>query len=221
MVDDFPSNSRKQREAPTESRKVAPRVQEVKKVERIANGEVLRRKKPLGKRFAENFGGTDAKGVCSYVFLDVLVPAMKDMVADATSTGIERILFGEVRSRARSGRGYSQGPAGIVSYNRYSSSSGRQRERDEPRQLSRRGRSSHDFDEIILATRVEAEEVLERLFDLAERYEEASVADLYDLVGIEGKFTDNKWGWKDMRGSHTTRVRNGYLLDLPRPEPLD
>lgn len=87
--------------------------------------------------------------------------------------------------------------------------------------MSRRGRSTHDFDEIILATRVEAEEVVDRLFDLVGRYESASVSDLYSLVGISGNFTDEKWGWTDLRGAGVERVRNGYLLDLPRPEPLD
>jgi len=87
--------------------------------------------------------------------------------------------------------------------------------------MSRRGRASHDFDEIILATRVEGEEVIERLFDLVSRYEAATVADLYELVGVSGNYTDDKWGWTDVRGSGVTRVRNGYLLDLPKPEPID
>ena len=87
--------------------------------------------------------------------------------------------------------------------------------------MSRRARASHDFDEIILASRVEAEEVIDRLFDLVSRYESATVADLYEMVGVTGNFTDDKWGWTNIRGAGVTRVRNGFLLDLPRPEPLD
>ena len=79
----------------------------------------------------------------------------------------------------------------------------------------------HDFNEIILGTRVEAEEVIDRLFDLLSKYDNASVADLYELVGITANFTDEKWGWTDLRGASVAKVRNGYLLDLPRPEPLD
>jgi hypothetical protein len=93
--------------------------------------------------------------------------------------------------------------------------------RDEPRSISRRARATHDFDEIILPTRVEAEEVIDRMFDIVSQYETATVADLYELVGINSNYTDGKWGWSDFRGAGVSRVRNGYLLDLPRPESLD
>ena len=215
MAEDFPGNSQKSK-APPEPRRTE------KKVERVSQGEALRRKKPVGRRIAENFGGTDARSVWSYVFIDVMIPAVKDMVADATSTGVERMLFGDSRApsrRARSGS-INSGPSGIISYNRYGTSGNRSSRDEGSRDISRRGRSVHDFDEIILPTRVEAEEVVDRLFELVDRYESASVADLYELVGIEVKFTDNKWGWTSMRGSGVSRVRNGYLLNLPKTEAL-
>lgn len=202
---EYPSNSRN----PQENGKD-------KKIEQVVSGEVLRRKKPLGKRFTETFVGGDARSVASYVFLDVLIPAAKDMIADAMSMGVEKMLYGDVRSTSR--RGASRGqPSGYVSYNRFSTSS----RREEPRGPSRRARATHDFDEIVLATRVEAEEVIDRLFDIVSRYEVATVKDLYELVGERSDYTDEKWGWADIRGAGVTRVRNGYLLDLPKPEPLD
>jgi len=224
---DYPSNSNKARTDGEEDEK-KPGKAEPKKVERVTSGEVVRRKKSLGKRFKETFVGGDTKGVMSYVFMDVLIPAAKDMVSDATSEAVQRMLFGDARSNRRN-RNRSH-PNGYVSYNRYgsgSSSSGsrppwdRDRDRDEPRNVSRRARATHDFDEIILETRGEAEEVIDRLFDLVSRYESATVADLYELTGITGSFTDDKWGWSDIRGAGVTRVRGGYLLDLPKPEPLD
>ena len=87
--------------------------------------------------------------------------------------------------------------------------------------MSRRGRSTHDFGEIILATRVEANTVIERLYDLVNQFEVASVKDLYELVGAESDYTDEKWGWTSMQGSDVQRINEGYLLDLPRPEPID
>ena len=47
------------------------------------------------------------------------------------------------------------------------------------------------------------------------------MADLYDMVNITGDYTDTKWGWYDLRGAGVERIRSGYLLDLPRPVPLD
>ncbi len=213
-MEDFPSNSRK-------SRKALEADPTAKKVEKIVEGEVIRRKKPLGKRFTEIFVGGDARSVGMYVLMDVLIPAAKDTLADAMSQGVERMLFGEARSTSRrTGRGPGYSPNGYVSYNRYSSSI-RRDPREERPALSRRARASHDFDEIILATRHEAEEVIERLFDVVSTYDAATVSDLYEMVGVEGSYTDGKWGWTDIRGAGVTRIKNGYLLDLPRPQPLD
>jgi hypothetical protein len=213
MVDDYPSNSKAR---PT----IGPRSEEPKKVERVTSGEVIRQKKSWRKRFNENFVGGDARSVSSYVFLDVLIPAAKDAISDAISGGIEKMLFGEARSSSRrSARGYGSNNS-YTSYNRFTPNSPLGR-RDEPRGPSRRARATHDFDEIVLATRVEAEEVVDRLFNLVSQYESATVADLYDMVGVTGNYTDDKWGWTDIRGAGVTRVRNGYLLDLPKPEPLD
>jgi hypothetical protein len=206
--DEFPGNSRRQRDR--------PQTPEPKKVERVVQSQVGRRKRSLGKRMSEAFVGGDARGVWNFVALDVLIPAAKDMLADAISQGFERLIFGEARSRSRSGRRPGES---YVNYNRYS----RDR-RDDPRDrptMSHRARAAHDFDEIIIGTRVEAEEVLDRMFDIVNRYDCATVADLYDLVGIQGAHTDEKWGWNNLAGAGVTRVRNGYLLDLPRPEPLD
>jgi hypothetical protein len=219
-VDDYPANSYKSRAPkPVEEPKEKP--VEEKRVEKIVEGEVVRRKKPLGRRFIETFFSGDAHGVFSYVIVDVLLPAAKDTVADAVSQGFERLLFGEVRSTSRRTGTRPSGSSGFVSYNRYSTQTPSRREDPRGREISQRARAAHDFDEIILATRSEAEEVVGRLFDVVARYEAATVADLYELLGLTAKFTDDKWGWTDLRGAGVTRVRNGYLLDLPRPEPLD
>lgn len=208
---DYPSNSQRAREDDESPR-------EDKKVDKVITGEVTRRKPPLSKRLADTFIGGDARGVWGYVLLEVLVPAAKDMVADATSQAVERTLFGDSRGGRRRPSQRSGPQNGYVSYNSFSR---RDAERADPRdRMSRRARTTHDFDEIILATRPEALEVIDRLFDLVNQYQQATVADLYDLVGITHNFQDQKWGWTDIRGAGATRVRDGFLLDLPRPEPL-
>lgn len=216
-MDDFPANSHRARER---EQVVAP---EPKRVEKIVEGEVKRRKKSLGKRIVETFLGGDARSVAAYLMMDVLVPSAKDTIADMFSQGIERMLFGESRSRSRRPSGYS-GSSGYVSYNRYSASSSPPApRREEPRnQMSRRGRSQHEFDDIVLATRVEAEEVLDRLFDLISRYQTASVADFYEMVGESKNQIDERWGWTDLRSASIVKLRGeGYLINLPKPELLD
>ena len=54
-----------------------------------------------------------------------------------------------------------------------------------------------------------------------ETYGLVRVADLYDLVGITGSYTDNKYGWTNIRNVEPIRVRDGYMLKLPKAMPID
>lgn len=210
-MEDFPSNS--------QNPKIVPEIAKedsAKKVQKIISGEAVRRKKSTGARFKEMFFGDDTKSVVEYVFADVLIPAARDMIVDVFTQGLERRIYGEVRSSNRR-TGHRPTTGGYTSYNRYASSqSSVSNRRDEPRTMSRRARGSHDFDEIILPTRGEATEVIDRMYELLEKHNAVSVSDLYELVGIEGSYVDEKWGWADLRGADVRRVSNGYLLNLPR-----
>lgn len=212
---EFPSNSHNAGD-PKEEKTAEP-----KRVEKVVVGDVERRKKPFGKRFTETFVGGDARNVVQYVLFEVLVPAAKDTIADAVSQGVERMIFGEARSPSRRTGYRPGGSSSYVSYNKFGSSKRDPRDRDEPRGLSRQARTNHQFDEILLATRAEAETVIERLYDLVNEYELATVADLLELVGETPSYTDGKWGWDDMHGATVRRVREGYLLDLPKTKPVD
>lgn len=210
-MEEFPSNR-------ASSDRPARRNQEPKRPERVTSGKVVRRKKPLGRRFTETVVGGDARGVWEYVLLDVLIPAARDMIVDAGQEGLRRMVYGESSHGRRQASRHSGGPhgAGFTNYSRYSRS-----RPDEPRSMSRQARAKHDFDEIILETRVEAEETLDRLFERIDQYKAATVTDLYDIVGVTGNYTDDKYGWTDLRNAGVSRTKGGYLLDLPRPEALD
>lgn len=206
---DFPSNSKNDRNETDKPEK---------KVERVTTGKVIERKKSLGKKFSETFfGGDSINTVIGYVFNDVLLPAAKSTISDMVSSGIEMLLFGTTSGK-RSRGGSSSG--GRTSYGNYYKADGSRTDAMGRKPISSQNRARHNFDDIILETRGEAEEVLSNLVDLVRDYEVASVADLYDLVDITSNFTDNKWGWEDLRGASVSRVREGYLLNLPKVKEL-
>lgn len=211
-MEEFPNNSH----TPKPTRRQAE--EETRRVKKVVTGEVVQKKKSPGRRFTETFFGGDAQGVVSYIMLDVAIPAAKDMLYDMVSQGVERTLFGEVRT---SSRRTGIRPGSVNGYTPYHSMS-RRPSRDEPRrEIGRRARATHDFRDIVLGTRREADLVLEGLDELIERYQSATVADLYDLCDIDRVYTDTKHGWLDLRDARVKRVHDGFLLDLPRPEPLD
>lgn len=220
-MDEFPANSRK----PVIRRESVPPVGqeaiESRKIEKIIDGEVHIRKKPLGKRFAETFFGGTAKGAAKHVITEVLLPAARDAIFDAFSQGIERVVYGESRGGGRRtvNRGGPQsGHNGYVNYNRFAQSGPPKPARD----LSRQARSNHSLDELVFEHRHQAQSVLERMFDHIQKYDSCPVSELYGMVGITPTFTDEKWGWIDISDAHVARAgREGYVLDLPKPEFLD
>lgn len=203
---EFPPNSEASKKGVPDGKIINP----------VVSSGAVRRKRSLRKQFKETFVSGDARTAIHYVLFDVLLPAAKDMVVEAGSQGIEKLIFGD--SRRRGSTPPQTGPYGNIAYHRYSSQS---RFTGPQRAMSRASRARHNFDEIVLDERGEAEEVIDRLFDVVNRYESASVADLYELVGLASTHTDQKWGWTDLTGAGVSRVRGGYLLDLPDPEPLD
>ena len=56
--------------------------------------------------------------------------------------------------------------------------------------------------------------------EIMEEYGIVRVADLYDLVGITGDYTDNKYGWTNIRSAEVVRVRDGYKIKMPRAMPI-
>jgi hypothetical protein len=186
-----------------------------KKIESVVEGEVTKKKPSVGQRLKASFTGDDAKNVFEYLIFDVALPALKTTVSDMVSQGIERLLFGD---RARVPGPGNRRP-GRVDYNVISRGA-TNRDVGAQRALSSQEKATHNFDNIVFQNRSDAEKVLSGLADLIEQYDMATVSDFYELTAITGSFADDKWGWFDLRGADITRVRDGWVLDLPRTQPI-
>lgn len=222
MENEFPPNSHTRKETRT-TRTVEKAPAETKDVPRVTRSKAIQRKKPLHRKFFEAFRPEDARGFVEHVILDVFVIGIKDVIADATISTVENALGVDGRSRARR---RSSGSSGYTSYSRMGSSRSRDRDRrdrdDDRRDRRREPRSvSIDHTEIVLDTRVEAEETLETMYELLSKYDVVTRRDLLSMVGEPTTPIDEDWGWTELRGARVHKVREGYLIDLPRPEPLD
>jgi hypothetical protein len=210
----YPGNSNKA--------KADAKAAETVKLEKVITGEIVQRKKPLGSKIRESFMGDDAKTVGAYLIADVLVPAAKNLITDMVTQGIERMLFGDGRStRSTSRTNYTPyNRVGTATYRSGGAASAPAR--DERRDLSRTSRANHDFSGIIIPVRAEAEMVLEQMLGKLEQYGTVMVADFYDLVGITPQFTDNKWGWDNLRDAEIRLVRGGgYTIIFPPTIQID
>lgn len=212
MADDNPltrkyeSNSQKSKELETPPEK---------KIEPVISGGVVQRKKTLGRRIRESFAGEDAQSVGQYVLFQVIVPQLKDLILEIGESALRRALFGDAS------KGYSSRKS--KGYTAYGSASQGAVLKAKTSESSQQRERSDEFDEIIVETRGDAQEVMDKMANLIETYGMASVNDLKSAVGLTGKFTDDKWGWVTMGGTDIRRVGGntpGYLLIFPRPEAL-
>jgi hypothetical protein len=201
VMEEYKSNSHRSRDAQRETTERKP--------EKIIAGTAKVKKKNEIRKFADIFISEDINNVKSYVLLDVLVPAIKKAVVDIVTNGIDMVLYGET------GRSRKNSISSKVSYRSYDRAYDR-RDYD-----SSKTRNGYGYDDIVLDNRGEAEDVLSRMDELIIAYGIVSVADLYDLVGITGNYTDNKYGWTDIRSASVVRTRDGYLLKLPKALPLN
>ena len=181
---------------------------------KVIKGTARTVKKSEMRKFADSFIVEDISNVGEYIVKDVFIPTIKKTIFDIITNGIDMLLYGTT------GRSNKNSIAGKVSYRNYYDQ--RNSDRGYSSSSYNKPRTPHySYDEIVLDSRGEAEEVLMRMQELIEQYKMASVADLYDLVGVSGDYTDNKYGWINLRNADVIRVRDGYLLKLPKALPLD
>ena len=180
-----------------------------KKVEKVVTGTVVTRKKSGVRKLADEFISEDAKNIKSFVFGEVLIPAVKKAISDIVTNGIDMILYGGSKPGAK--RSISD----RVSYRNYYDGGPRESS------VTRPSYSAYSYDDVVFNNRGEAENVLSSMEEILERYNAVTVADLYDLVGITGNYTDNKYGWTSLRSADVIRVRDGYVIKLPRAVPID
>lgn len=186
----------------------------------VKRDQIVSTKKPLGKKFAETFMAEDAKDVKTWLFMDVIIPGVKNTILDILSM----MFFGEIdlrgrRDRNRSRRERYDDRTDYRSYYRESSSDYRRRSRDD-RYYDSDDRV--DFRNIVVRNRDDAERIINAMRDRIRNTDEGtvSIAELLDLIEAPSRYTDGNYGWDDERDIGIRRVSSGYLIDVAEPKYL-
>lgn len=173
-----------------------------KKQTPVVSGEVKR----TGKK--SNFLSEDFRDVKNYVVSDVIVPAAKNTIVDIVTKGINMLIYGEDRSPSRRSSGTR------FNYNGLSSS------RYDDRDIRPARRSTYDYDNLIYDTQGDAENVFEGMCDILDSCGSVSIGEMYDLSREQTISTDFDWGWTNLSTAKVAHVRDGWIIDLPRPQAL-
>lgn len=75
-------------------------------------------------------------------------------------------------------------------------------------------------DNIILDSRETAENVLNASKEIINEYGFVTIADMYDLAGLNATYNGEKYGWVNLKEAKIIRVRQGYKLVLPEIVPI-
>lgn len=199
-MDYTPNSHRFKEEQKAANTNLAPA--EKKKVEKVVKGKVRIKEKSGARKFAESFLPSDVNNIGSFVVQDILVPALKKVLSDTVDT----ILYGSRRGGSTN--------ASKIPYTKYYDGD----RYDRPVSDSRGGR--FDLGDIILETRGEANDVLDRMSEIIDSYKMVSVGDLYDILGKSCDYTANNYGWTSVRGAEIIRTRDGYAIRFPKPMPI-
>ena len=180
-----------------------------KKLEKVVKGEV-KKKSGTGKILSNEFVKEEPSYVRDYILGEVVLPAVKNLIADIINNGVSMFLFGETRAPRRGdnrdrGR-YSQRDRGY-----------QRDEYDEPRERRYRNRMRYDdFSDYKLETRRDAIEVLDELRGYIDEYGQVEVARFFELIGEDSQGVDNDYGWTSLDHAYIRERRDGVIIEFPK-----
>lgn len=178
-----------------------------RKAQKVISGKAKTKPNEI-RKLSGLFLSDDISNVKSYVFSDVLVPAIKNAISDVIIEATTALFGG---NKNRSGR--SSQSRNNASYRNYYD------DRDRP--SARSGSSRFDYDDISFDNRNDAELVRSQMSDIVADYGMVTVADMYDLAGLTAPFTAQRYGWFNIRTAEVIRGRDGYYLKMPKAMPID
>lgn len=183
-----------------------------KKFEKVVKGKVTVKEQSDIQKLAGDFLAEDLKTVKDRLLVDYILPMLKNGVWSIVNSAISIALWGEDRSRGGT-TNYSGPRTQRNSYDGYWQ--GSQSRQYNPGQTPRLNLQNLDFE-----SRGDADDTLSQMRDSIRSYDQVSVGDLWDMMGITPSNTEYNYGWHNLDGAYIKGIPGGYRLVLPRPVPL-
>lgn len=196
------------------------------KKEPLTQGKVVEESK--FSKAIKTFLAEDVDMISDSLMDDYIKPRLKDFgkemklklmqfAFDSVTDCLGMIIFGKGGRRKSNGTYYYSStfsaPSSQVSYETYYEKDGKLIKGEAPKDdvMLRR---------VVIVSYGKAKEVLDVLNDYIQRYRRAYVADYYQKVGLVPSKTDFNYGWTDLSGVNILPYRDGYIIDLPKPIPI-
>lgn len=177
------------------------------------------------------FISPDADRALDIAWEEVIKPKCQDILLDTLHSIVDTIFDGRGRGRTNYRGGYKESR----SYDR-ASYRDRGRDRDYSRRSTRRRRRDdpvydEEYSELkFTKSKAHADYVLDHMAEAIDRRGYYTINDMFNSYedvtdtdvtnGVRNR-EDDEWGWYSTRGSRIRTVRDGWILELPKPEPID
>lgn len=218
---DYKPNSMKSKKENAENRKVPP-------LKTVTQGKV--KKSSALDLITSSFSKEELKDK----FLnEMIVPRVKDFVYKTGSdtlftilnileSGLGMVVYGET-NYSKNGIGNRRRNGGWTSYDSmYSDRFGSAISKKESSNAGVTRKNIDDMRQVIVPSRGDSVKVINGLRDTLDQYGIVTVAQLYMLINQSvDNFTYHNYGWTNVDNVSVTMTRDGYLIRLPKPKPID
>lgn len=180
----------------------------------IDKTKIASTKKPFGRKIMECFLPEDVKDIKTWFIKDILIPSTKDFIFD----GISMIFYGE-KSYGSSKKYGRYDYSSKYDYSRRYRDNDKKRRRDNDDYYT--SEDNYDFRNIVIRQRQDAEMIIDEMIERIRKTGSVSIAEMFDLLDIPSRYTDNNYGWDDERDIGLKRVNAGFLIKVTEPKYLD
>lgn len=195
---EFPDKSRPDK--PAAAKKVNPVIPGAKPVTR-----------PATRRFMDYMFAESPKSLAGKVGRDVIVPRLKAGFEETVRSFLSGMLWGNGGSPVNQMIKGQTMRVGGMNYSQITpSTTGLAIQANQ-------SRTGGNYQDIVMPSQQQAEVVLANMFDLLNEYRVVTVANLYELANMSAAISDYNFGWTSLDGARISKVREGFLLELPRP----
>jgi len=196
----------------------APKEKQLKKVPdhaptRVQAKQGTIKKKPFWKKIKEALFVEGARSVGLYLWQDVMLPAIKKLVADSATNAINMAVYGD--SRPRYSNGTHTGNSSVYS--------GRAANQSRA-YYNRTNRYQTILNGVIFSHSDVPMQIIQEAMAWIEEYGCISVETFNQILPPELAFdvvhTDRNWGWTSLNENCVVNTPGGWMIDLPPAKPL-
>jgi hypothetical protein len=188
-----------------------PTTEEKREIIPVVQGELTKR--PATRRFFDFVFAESPKDISKRIGREVVVPKIKAGIEEAIGSFVHGMFWGQGSAPISS---MVKGTVLRGGTNLYHASGNTAPSGLQQAQAQTQG-STGNYEDVVCGTLQAAETLLANLFDTFNRYNVVSVGDLYEMARIPTQISHNAYGWRSLDGARISKVRDGYVVELPRP----